>query len=209
MVVTKKRMYLVIAAVWVVSLLVSTLGILWKSPQISTRICEVNQNLVYAFFSASLSFYIPMSIIIIIYYRIYKEARAQMRFLATGTKTSKDIKDKNGNGITLRVHIGPTKNKQNICTCHNRINTYKTASNDVNLIISKSYDESLNIKSKQIDPLLRVNGVKCPVCLDGSNVSITSKNISTSNLNLNISNKLMKFKRERKAAKTLSIVVGT
>lgn len=161
MIVTKKKMYLTIVTAWILSLLVSLLGTLWKDGvnqlalfQNPKRICEVNQNKVYAFMSASLSFYIPMTVIIIIYYRIYKEARIQMKFLATGTKKTKDIKDSNGNGITLRVHIGPTsKSKQ--CTCHLKTN------NETKLIVSKSFDDSLNLKTKQLGNLTRKLKFKC------------------------------------------------
>lgn len=49
---------------------------------------------------------------------------------------------------------------------------------------------------------------KCRVCNDSTNVSNSSKNITSSHLNLNFTNKLIKFKREKKAAKTLAIVIG-
>lgn len=87
---TKRRIYLIILFVWTLSLVVSLAPqIGWKSPQNSSKICEVNEDLAYALFSASLSFYIPLAIILIVYYRIFKEARAQSRFLKTGIKTSK------------------------------------------------------------------------------------------------------------------------
>jgi len=88
-IITKKRVYMIISAVWALSLAVSLVGIGWKSPQESTYLCEVNNDILYSFFSASLSFYIPLVFICIIYYRIYTEARTQMKFLKTGTKTSK------------------------------------------------------------------------------------------------------------------------
>lgn len=92
---TKKRVYMMIAGVWMLSLVVSLVGIGWKSPPATTGLCEVNKDILYSFFSASLSFYIPLVLICIIYYRIYTEARIQMNFLKTGTKTSKT--DGNGN----------------------------------------------------------------------------------------------------------------
>lgn len=87
---TKRRIYLIILFVWTLSLVVSLAPqIGWKSPQASNKLCEVNEDLAYALFSASLSFYIPLLIILIVYYRIFKEARAQSKFLKTGIKTSK------------------------------------------------------------------------------------------------------------------------
>lgn len=80
---------MIISAVWILSLSVSLVGIGWKSPQETMGTCEVNKDIIYSFFSASLSFHIPLVFICIIYYRIYTEARIQMKFLETGTKTSK------------------------------------------------------------------------------------------------------------------------
>ena len=51
--------------------------------------------------------------------------------------------------------------------------------------------------------MLKVNICKC-----GKSENNLSKGISASNLNMNISSKQIKFKREKKAAKTLAIVVG-
>jgi hypothetical protein len=87
--VTKRRVYLVILFAWFVSLIVSVTPFLgWKKPKLN-KICEVNDNLAYALFSALASFYIPLSIILIVYYRIYQESAKQLRFLKTGHKTSK------------------------------------------------------------------------------------------------------------------------
>ena len=84
-----------------------------------------------------------------------------MKFMTTGIKTSKDVKDTNGNGITLRVHVGPSnsKNKKKACVCNASNNSRRNSLHqedvdqklqaDPNLIISKSYDDSLDIKSKQ------------------------------------------------------------
>lgn len=164
MIVTKRKMYLTIASVWIVSLLVSLMGAFWKDSKIShepTRLCQVNQNVVYALVSASISFYIPLTFILIIYYQIYKAARAQLKFMSTGVKTSKDVKDTNGNGITLRVHVGPTnsKKKKRACICNTNNKCRKNLNQEdaalqklqinPNSIISKSYDDSLEIISKQ------------------------------------------------------------
>ena len=101
-IITKKRVYMIISAVWLLSLSVSLVGIGWKPPEdLSSQLCEVNKDILYSFFSASLSFYIPLVFICIIYYRIYKEARIQMKFLKTGTKESKT----DGNSCFHFVHF--------------------------------------------------------------------------------------------------------
>ena len=114
----------------------------WKSPQNTSR-CDVNDDKYYALFSAAVSFYIPLLIIVVVYYRIYKEAKAQMKFLKTGTKQSKS-KDNPGSEITLRVHIGPTKTaKSQFCEC-------KSELSDANKIkINEELNMSL-LKSKNL-----------------------------------------------------------
>jgi hypothetical protein len=106
-VMTKRRVFFIILFVWLISLIVSLAPqIGWKSPQTANNTCEVNEDMFYALFSASVSYYIPLIIILFVYFRVYKEATAQMRFLTTGTKRI-GSGDRMGS-ITLRVHRGPT-----------------------------------------------------------------------------------------------------
>ena len=96
-------MFLVIMFVWFISLLVSLAPqIGWKAPQTASNVCEVNNDVFYALFSASVSYYIPL----VVYFRVYQEAVKQMRFLKTGVKVM-DQGD-GGSAVTLRVHIGPS-----------------------------------------------------------------------------------------------------
>lgn len=210
---TKKRVYMMIAGVWMLSLVVSLVGIGWKSPPATTGLCEVNKDILYSFFSASLSFYIPLVLICIIYYRIYTEARIQMNFLKTGTKTSKT--DGNGNSVTLRVHRGPSSNRNRNCTCA-KLNTMKHKSFNT---IEESESFSNSPKFGKLDSLSELEElqpgtdktkkpnaakpIRCPHC------SGTESTGNNSNLfNMAFSSKLAKFKREKKAAKNLAIVVG-
>lgn len=119
---TKRRVFLIIVFVWTLSLIVSLAPqIGWKAPQRAGNICEVNNDIFYALFSASLSYYIPLVITLIIYFRVYQEARAQMKFLTTGSKVSTD-------GTQLRVHIGPSnKNHQN--ASHNNLTMQSSSYN--------------------------------------------------------------------------------
>lgn len=141
---TKRRVWLMIGFMWTLSLIVSLAPLIgWKSPQPNGKICEVNEDVAYALFSASFSFHIPLMIILIVYYRIYKEARAQSKFLKTGIKTSKTT-DGSGASITLRVHIGPTNSKRpqqtpNACSCKLIQNgSYSPICNQVEKNIRKS-----------------------------------------------------------------------
>lgn len=242
---TKRRLYLIIIIAWSISLIVSLAPqIGMKSLQLVNMQCEVNENMAYTLFSASFSFFIPLAIILIVYYRIYKEATAQSTFLKTGTKTSK-TSDGSGALITLRVHIGPTNAKRQLsCTCKNHRNSLINASISKNSEYKK--EENERFSSYSLDKETICEGTKFLLNgkLDnnnnntnnhlGSKQSIYSKNrqnstnstngickfcnskISTTNLLKNnltgssglLSSKIAKFKTEKKAAKTLGIVVG-
>ena len=228
MILTKKRIYLSIAFVWILSIALSLVGIVWRSIEQQTlkddkKICELINNVGFALFSASISFYIPLLFILIIYFRIYKEARKQMKFLITGTKTSKT--DDHGNDVTLRVHIGPS-NKNKVCTCrmtsfkdrssHDKMreqsnfnsNNFRSLKNEEEVMIKKPR----TLKSTSFD-LTNISSntpskMYCPVCSQISNNSLAESKIFSSNTNISFSSKVAKFKKEQKAAKTLAIVIG-
>lgn len=112
LIITKQRVNMVITFIWLISLLVSLVPFIGlKKNQTNNRTCEINDHIGYTIFSSSFSFYIPLLIILLVYFRIYKEANLQSNFFKTGLKTSKSD-EKNGEiGITLRVHIGPTSSR--------------------------------------------------------------------------------------------------
>jgi octopamine receptor len=247
---TKRRCYAIICLAWMLSLIVSLAPQFgWKSPQDQMNKCQVNNDILYATLSASFSFYIPLIIILVVYYRVYREAQAQTKFLRTGTKTISPIGD-GGKDITLRVHIGPTtSNKLNnssknnhICTCgniknnpalmiNNKLRTCKSDSplyvENFSFTSNKTNNSSMEsiksssaskptIKSKlELKPTVRRLKNNCKYCSKHNNNSEKIHNISNLKMNhggssssTHFSTKLARFKRERKAAKTLAIVVG-
>jgi hypothetical protein len=156
---TKRRAYIIIIFAWILSLTISLAPLMGlKSPQTSNKICEINENFVYALGSASFSFYIPLSIILVVYYKIFKEARAQIKFIKTGTKKVND--DSN---LTLRVHIGPSNSarmKQS-CSCYLN-NNNACINNNINGNLDKNklkeIKEQLIIETNQVE--MNVNNNK-------------------------------------------------
>ncbi|XP_021358894.1 alpha-1A adrenergic receptor-like [Mizuhopecten yessoensis] len=157
---SEKKACYVIIFVWIVSAAISVVPFIgWKEPQSPDPTqCTVNGELGYVIVSASVSFYVPISVIIFVYIRIYKEAVKHSACLQTGIKLSKLESE----GVTLRVHTGRA-NSQNGIPC-----TYQSSS---------SSEHS-----------------------DNSSRRVVAK--------FTIAGKLAKFKREKKAAQTLGIVVG-
>lgn len=81
----KKRIYTCIILVWVVSFSISIPPIFgWKDPEFNTRIedekkCLVSQDLGYQIFATFASFYVPLVLILLLYSRIFQEARKRIR----------------------------------------------------------------------------------------------------------------------------------
>lgn len=98
---TERRMCVLIAVVWALSIVISigpAFG--WKTPpDPDPTVCTVNQELGYVLFSVTGSFYLPSLCILILYWRIYRAAIQQSKFLESGIKTTKT-------SVTLRVHRG-------------------------------------------------------------------------------------------------------
>ena len=157
---TEKRALYIIILVWILSMAISVAPLFgWKEPPPEDpSICEVTQQVGYVLFSVSGSFYIPLAIILVVYFRVYREAMNQSRFLTTGIKKAKS--SENNHEVTLRIHTG------------RQPNATKPAHQS-----SSSSEHS-----------------------EGSSRKAHSR--------LTLAGKMAKFKREKKAAKTLGIVVG-
>lgn len=155
---TKKRAILLILLVWIVSAAIGVGPLLgWKEPNANPEHCSVTKQTGYVLFSVSGSFYIPTVIILVVYYRIYREAIEQTKFLERGVKTTK-CETNSCQAVTLRVHTGGGAGSR----CHSTDN-------------------------------LSCNG--------------TSPERNKPQFG-GLQSKLAKFKRQKKAAKTLGIVVG-
>lgn len=156
-IVTHSRAVIACFAVWVISMAIS-IGPLfgWKDPPPENPyICEVTKQLGYVLFSVTFSFYLPSIIIFLVYFRIYKAAVKQTKFLETGVKVVKSAGHETTKELTLRVHAGA----HHVLSAAARNGTYG----------------------------------------DKTSIKMTVANLQ---------GRLAKFKRQKKAAKTLGIVVG-
>lgn len=73
-----------ILVVWALSFLVSIAPLLgWKDPKWEFRLnnlqCIVSQDLGYQIFATVSSFYFPLLVILVLYWRIYQTARKRIR----------------------------------------------------------------------------------------------------------------------------------
>lgn len=175
---TRIRSVLLIAAVWVCSSAISFPAIVWwravRTEPIPAYKCPFTEHLGYLIFSSTISFYLPLFVMVFTYYRIYRAAVAQTRSLRLGTKQV--LLGAGELELTLRIHRGGT----GTCKLPEAKHLYSTQE-----------DEPLT--ALQNNGLARMASTR----MGGAH----SKNFS-------LSRKFAKFAKEKKAAKTLGIVMG-
>ncbi|KAF2363072.1 G protein-coupled receptor rhodopsin-like [Trinorchestia longiramus] len=100
-IITKRRVGVLMAGVWALSVAVSIVPMFgWQKPTSGDPyVCTVNTQTGYVLFSVVVSFYLPGFCIVVLYWRIFRTACRQSRFLESGTKTT-------GTSVTLRIHKG-------------------------------------------------------------------------------------------------------
>ncbi|XP_076606605.1 alpha-1A adrenergic receptor-like [Chaetodon auriga] len=152
MIVTEKRALLAMLGVWVLAIIISIGPLLgWKQPPSQDdTVCLITEEPFYALFSSLGSFYIPLAVILAMYFRVYIVAKRTTKNLEAGVMKERQ---EDSNELTLRIH------------CRNQ----------------------------QIQEL-------CPASKPGGGGASAARSTLTV--------KLLKFSREKKAAKTLGVVVG-
>ncbi|XP_060915515.1 alpha-1D adrenergic receptor [Labrus mixtus] len=146
---TERRAVAILILVWVLSTIISVGPLLgWKEPPpVDERVCRITEEPGYALFSSLFSFYLPLMVILFMYFRVYVVARRTTKSLEAGVKRERDKSME----VVLRIH------------CRSVLEDVRTPS----------------AKSSKNHPFR-------------SSLSV----------------RLMKFSKEKKAAKTLAIVVG-
>jgi hypothetical protein len=189
---TPKRAACFIALVWICSSLVSFPTIAWwravaasnssssaSSFDFNQQIhpmmpeqCVYTDDIGYLVFSSIVSFYVPLSVMVFTYYRIYRAAVAQSRSLRLGTKkvvmnyaTDELIKGTTGRGssesesaemvkpLTLRLHRGGRKaSESRRCAAVAAILTYEIANRQHSFVLKQSTFKTIT----NIDNVLQI-----------------------------------------------------
>jgi len=144
---TERKAGVILVVVWLSSMVISIGPLLgWKEPPPPDEsICSITEEPGYALFSSLFSFYLPLMVILVMYFRIYVVARRTTQSLEAGVKKE---------------------------------------------------------RNKSMEVVLRIH---CRSVLEETLSSTRSKG---HNFRSSLSVRLLKFSREKKAAKTLAIVVG-
>lgn len=184
---TRNRAVVLIAAVWICSSLISFPAIYWwraaRNGPMPAFKCNFTEHLGYLVFSSTISFYLPLLVMVFTYCRIYRAAVVQTRSLKLGTKQV--LMASGETQLTLRIHRGGTTRERDSSHHHHHQLQHQNT-NTANSTPEEPDEEPLSA--------LHNNGIR----RDRQNVV---KNFS-------LSRKLAKFAKEKKAAKTLGIVMG-
>lgn len=231
---TTNRACSLIALVWICSSVISFPAILWwratRTSPIPEFECPFTQDIPYLVFSSIISFYGPLFVMVFTYYKIYRAAVAQTRSLKQGTKlcTDGDME------LTLRIHRGGRPINSNPTGGHHHEHGGSSGSGGAALGRQGTLHHnhhpnrhpSHHQNSEECEPEIGHIDLLSPHPPGGShgnngngNGTAAAGNSSASRANsvrvvpknlkhFSISRKLAKFAKEKKAAKTLGIVMG-
>ncbi|XP_069686936.1 alpha-1A adrenergic receptor-like [Periplaneta americana] len=180
---TKRRARGLIAGIWALALAISIAPPLgWRDEGVDTSSeteCHVNKQLGYVIFSACGSFYLPALVILALYALVYRAAARHSRFLQSGSRVTRS-------DVTLRVHLGSTK----------------SGNNSLKASIYEGHSIEKGMNNCTGSTLLFEAASRCgtepwPSCEQGRRLTVAG-----------LYGRAAKFRRQKKAAKTLGIVVG-
>lgn len=200
---TVKRAAGLIAAVWICSSAISFPAIVWwraaRDGEMPAYKCTFTEHLGYLVFSSTISFYLPLLVMVFTYCRIYRAAVIQTRSLKIGTKqvlmASGELQ------LTLRIHRGGT-------TRDPTTNPVSSGGGGGGGSLSHSHSHSHHHHPNHSGGTT----TSTPEEPDDEPLSALHNNGLARHRhmgkNFSLSRKLAKFAKEKKAAKTLGIVMG-
>ncbi|CDQ72256.1 unnamed protein product [Oncorhynchus mykiss] len=92
---TEKKAAVILVLVWVSSMVISIGPLLgWKEPPPTDEsVCSITEEPGYALFSSLFSFYLPLMVILVMYFRVYVVARRTTKSLEAGVKRERNNKN--------------------------------------------------------------------------------------------------------------------
>ncbi|KAG9259616.1 alpha-1D adrenergic receptor [Astyanax mexicanus] len=99
---TERKAGVILVVIWVASAVISIGPLLgWKEPPPADEsVCSITEEPGYALFSSLFSFYLPLSVILVMYFRVYVVARRTSRSLEAGVKRERGT----STDVVLRIH---------------------------------------------------------------------------------------------------------
>lgn len=207
---TVKRAAGLICAVWVCSSAISFPAIVWwraaRDGEMPAYKCTFTEHLGYLVFSSTISFYLPLLVMVFTYCRIYRAAVIQTRSLKIGTKqvlmASGELQ------LTLRIHRGGTTREPSTSAHHQAVHSGGSLGGGGG---SQHHSHSHHHSSHHNHSATGTT-TSTPEEPDDEPLSALHNNGLARHRhmgkNFSLSRKLAKFAKEKKAAKTLGIVMG-
>ncbi|XP_076679259.1 serotonin receptor [Andrena cerasifolii] len=195
-----RRIGILIVAVWVVSLGISLAPQLgWKDPDYLERIadgkCLVSQDPAYQIFATCATFYVPLLIILFLYWRIFQAARKRIR-KRPGTIVQPPRERR---GI-LRLVTRRPREESTAFTITRSTPDHSSISPEK----SSSYNGANATQSTTVTPTAVSTTTTTTTTTTVTNPSSSHSTSSSSKR----TRETIESKRERKAAKTLAIITG-
>ncbi|XP_068233041.1 dopamine receptor 2-like [Palaemon carinicauda] len=203
-----RRACMLIALVWVCSALISFPAIAWwraVSEPHPPGNCPFTEDLSYLVFSSTISFYGPLFVMVFTYFRIYRAATEQTKSLKLGQKLVSSMGDGEME-LTLRIHRGGVGGSGGASSNGNGMpRAHYPAGKTCSYAPENGGLGDSHALSSPLD-----DGEGCPLgpMHEGSSPDSSTKMVARNIKNFSISRKLCKFAKEKKAAKTLGIVMG-
>lgn len=203
---TRKRAAALIGVVWICSGAISFPAIVWwraaRVGEMPKFKCIFTEHLGYLVFSSTISFYLPLLVMVFTYCRIYRAAVIQTRSLKMGTKqvmmASGELQ------LTLRIHRGGTTREgpNHQRRIHHPRQQQQPPEHQLQLQQDVQHNSSATATSTPEEP------EEEPLSAEMHNNGMSSARHRNMGKNFSLSRKLAKFAKEKKAAKTLGIVMG-
>ncbi|OAD61066.1 5-hydroxytryptamine receptor [Eufriesea mexicana] len=193
-----RRIGMLIVTVWVVSLGISLAPQLgWKDPDYLDRIangtCLVSQDPAYQIFATCATFYLPLLVILFLYWRIFQAARKRIR-KRPGTIVQPPRERK---GI-LRLVTRRPREESTAFTITRSTPDHSSISPEK----SSSYNGANATQSTTVTPSA------ISTTTTTTTTTVTNPSCSHSTSSSKRTRETIESKRERKAAKTLAIITG-
>ncbi|XP_020715905.1 dopamine receptor 2 [Ceratitis capitata] len=209
---TIRRAVMLICAVWVCSSAISFPAIVWwraaRDGEMPAYKCIFTEHLGYLVFSSTISFYLPLLVMVFTYCRIYRAAVIQTRSLKIGTKqvlmASGELQ------LTLRIHRGGTTREPSTSTSHHP--TIHGSLGGAPSGVGDGSQHHRHHSHHHHNHSASGTTTSTPEEPDDEPLSALHNNGLARHRhmgkNFSLSRKLAKFAKEKKAAKTLGIVMG-
>ncbi|XP_053210220.1 uncharacterized protein LOC128394010 [Panonychus citri] len=225
---TNRKAKILIALVWTCSALISFPAILWwravSSPPRPLR-CDFTEDVGYLLFSSIISFYGPLIIMLVVYLRIYRAAIQQTKSVRSGTKSIAAIDGNENNAVVLRIHrgggagvstgasvnpsSGPVVSSSSNCYCEIESHNHLHHHHHFNQSSQHHLHNNHQIKSPRLVGEVSFEESSDYLNSDDNGLSVKVSSVRHRNMKaFSLSRKLAKLAKEKKAAKTLGIVMG-